>query len=321
MKCFLWLQKVSECSLKKMSGHGSFRWQTPGIPTLGGRQFWSDILISAGSRVQRNFWTGHHRTLDAANRRHGFGSRETCLEAIGRASSPGAALDDGVVDRLAGRRETLIVFLHGLFRSRASLGLLERRLALQGWSTLAIEYPSAVGSIFDHARQVNDVLNQTRGYSRVIFVGHSLGGLVARAALVDPVDWRSRMTVVGLIQLGTPNRGAQLARWLCRSAVLRKLLTAPVRELTAKIDVPEPALEVPVTVIAGGRSGGGYNPWLDGNNDGVVRVEETVMARAHSHHVVPAIHTLLMNHPRTTGLVARTVRAWSSAPCPRTTSR
>lgn len=238
MKSIFWPQKVSECSLKKLIDHASFRRQMPRIPTLGGRQFWSDILIHGGARVQRNFWTGHHRTLDAANRRHEFGLRETCLEAIGRASSPGVALDGAVVDRHAGRRETLIVFLHGLFRSRALLGCLERRLALQGWSTMAIGYPSAVASIVDHARQVNDVLNQTRGYSRVIFVGHSLGGLVARAALADSVDWRSRMTVMGLIQLGTPNQGAQFARWLCRSTVLRKLLTAPVRELAAKIFIP-----------------------------------------------------------------------------------
>ena len=258
---------------RHMSGPGLFS----RIPTMGGRQFWSDVWIGGGARIQRNVWTGHHRTLDAANRRIVFGSRPVCLTSARKMVSGRQSM---ARDIRSSRQATLIVFLHGLYQSRKSLQRLENRLACLGWSTMAIGYPSAVASIQDHAGQVNRLLDQTHGYSRIIFVGHSLGGLVARAALADPGGWHARMTVAGLIQLGTPNQGAQLASWLRRRRVIRKFLTTPVRELSTRITLPEPHREIPVMVIAGGGSRGrGYNPWLEGNNDGVVRVEETALTR------------------------------------------
>ena len=42
--------------------------------TLGGTQFWSDVLVQRDWRIQRNAWTGHHRLLDGQNSRHAWGS-------------------------------------------------------------------------------------------------------------------------------------------------------------------------------------------------------------------------------------------------------
>ena len=39
---------------------GKDGWTLP-VPTLGGRQVWSDVLVRDGWRVQKNLLTGRHR--------------------------------------------------------------------------------------------------------------------------------------------------------------------------------------------------------------------------------------------------------------------
>jgi hypothetical protein len=65
-------------------------------------------------------------------------------------------------------------------------------------------------------------------------------------------------------------------------------------------------------VIAGGRADGkGFNRLFGGDNDGVVQVVETRLVRPHAFHLVPTIHTLLMNHPETLRIVVRAIENWS----------
>ncbi len=49
--------------------------QPPNLPakTLGGTQFWSDVLVQRDWRIQRNAWTGHCRLLDGQNVRRAWG--------------------------------------------------------------------------------------------------------------------------------------------------------------------------------------------------------------------------------------------------------
>lgn len=285
------------------------------FPTLGGRHFWSDVMVRDCTRVERNHWTGHYRTLNPRDRRLGFGSRTRCFAAARRDSLVGA---EGKLRREKAnpaRRETLVVLLHGLYRSRRAMGHLEQALRARGLSTDAINYPSAVWSIQDHADQVNELLDETEGFTRVIFVSHSLGGFVARAALGIAAPWRSRMSVGGLVQLGPPNQGAQLARILREKPIIGALLSETPRALGDPSETPEPPAEIPVLAIAGGTAGGkGFNRLLDGNNDGVVRVVETRLRGPHVFHLIPTFHTLLMNHPETVRRVAEAVQTWSGQP-------
>jgi pimeloyl-ACP methyl ester carboxylesterase len=52
-------------------------------------------------------------------------------------------------------------------------------------------------------------------YPAVVFVAHSLGGLAARQAALDLLELQgnARFPIVGLLLLGTPNSGTQLARY------------------------------------------------------------------------------------------------------------
>lgn len=272
------------------------------LPTLGGRHFWMDIDVATTHRVQRNVWTGHCRLLDRHDRRWAAGTLGHC-RAAARRHFPTSV-----------QAGTLVVLLHGLYRSRHSLARLERRLNEAGWITIAPNYPSGHADLPTLGDWLNRVMNSIAGYERVAFVAYSLGGLVLRAALGRDSPWRRRLAVAGAVQIGTPNRGAQAAALLRGLAEDSGLAGPAARALCRPIDLTEPPAEIPVTVIAGGNGRSGFNPFLEGDDDGIVRVAETRLGRDHDFHLVPTLHGLLIGHPATDDLVRAALTAWTAVP-------
>lgn len=261
------------------------------IPTTGGGQFWADRRYCDGWRVQENVVTGHHRLLDAANRRHVFGTLEQCLARLGEVQLDVAPPE-------------VVVLLHGLGRSRRSLLKLGRTLEVAGHHTIPLDYPSTRRSLNGHVEQVVQVLEHLEGAQRVNFVTHSLGGIVTRGVLSSPA-WPERLAQGRVVMMAPPNQGASLARILQNR--VPKLFGAAVGpsgfEIANGPPYPEPS--VPVMVIAGRPRDGGLNPLLEGDDDGVVCVEETKLQSMEEHLVVDAIHTVVMDHPEATSAAVR----------------
>lgn len=275
------------------------------LPTLGGRHFWADLAIAPSHRIQRHVWTGHCRLLDRAGRRLAAGTLGHCQDTAGRLAVPTASGD------------TLVVLLHGLYRSGRCFRRLERRLHDLGCDVVAPNYPSGHAGLAALGGWLNELMTDIAGYRQVVFVTYSLGGLVLRSAFAGDDRWRSRMPIAGIVQIGPPNRGARAA------AIIRGLppgnrITGPAaRELFDPICLPEPPVEVPVLVIAGGTGGNGFNPLLDGDDDGVVRVAETRLDRPHGFHRVATLHGLLTGDPETRQLVRAAIQDWTAAPMER----
>lgn len=113
-------------------------------------------------------------------------------------------------DRLhAGR--TPVVLIHGYHCSRGVWWWLRRRLEAAGWPVATINLEPVYAGIDDYveplARRI-DAVRAATGAARVILVGHSMGGLVARAYLRR----HGPACVARLVTLGTPHRGSALAR-------------------------------------------------------------------------------------------------------------
>ena len=101
---------------------GYWNWS---IKTLGGRQFWTDVRHLDGWRIQRNHVTGHFRLLDPANVRHAWGNLTHCygqMDVIAEAKN------------LQPHRGKVVVLLHGLVRSHASMLPLAVHLEDAGFS-------------------------------------------------------------------------------------------------------------------------------------------------------------------------------------------
>ena len=60
---------------------------------------------------------------------------------------------------------------------------------------------------------------------------------------------------------------------------------------------------------SGGTGAGGHNPLLEGDDDGIVTVEETKLAGMAEHVVVDAIHTFVMDHPEARAAALRFLSA------------
>ena len=267
------------------------------LPTWGGKQFWADWRWREGWRIQENILTGHHRLLDARDRRLAWGSWEACL----------AEFDKSAPAPQPQRKGHLVVLLHGMGRSRSALSTMQETLEQHGWAVAAISYPSTRRSIDQHVVQIESVLNHLQGYDQVSFVTHSLGGVIVRELLapqraaVEHSDgyWQQQMTAQRIVMLAPPNRGASFAQKVENYAPFEWIFGETGLALTpqAMADVAVP--QIPVFVIAGAKGNQGvFNPWLQGPNDGVVRVEETHLEGEAGHLVVDNIHTFLMNDPQ-----------------------
>ncbi len=136
------------------------------------------------------------------------------------------------VPRAAGGRARPVILLHGIYCNAASWWWMRRRLDACGIApayTLDEEPP--LGSIDGFAQQLAQFIAQVRattGAERVVLVGHSMGGIVARACLTLPGLPRQ---VEKLVTLGSPHHGSRHAflgigadsrelehdsDWLCR---------------------------------------------------------------------------------------------------------
>jgi triacylglycerol esterase/lipase EstA (alpha/beta hydrolase family) len=132
-----------------------------------------------------------------------------------------------------------VVLVHGLYHNGSAWLLFARRLRRAGFTDLhTYQYNSFTGE-FDQAvdglRRELDRLLGARPGARVMLVGHSLGGLVCRAAAGDP-QYSER--VAALVTLGSPHAGSELAR-LGGNAMARGLI--PGRAIPAAVaQAPDP---------------------------------------------------------------------------------
>ena len=105
-----------------------------------------------------------------------------------------------------------VLLLHGYFCNRALWQPLAKRLAAAGHCVAAIDLEPTWGSIDDYAPQIAQAvaaLQRETGAARVALVGHSMGGLAARAYLRAWGD----AAVDRVVTLGTPHRGTRHARF------------------------------------------------------------------------------------------------------------
>jgi len=240
-----------------------------------GTQLWADTRWRDGWRVQRRWDAESSRLLDPQGRIMCRGSFEECERALAEARPRFAPADH------------LVVLLHGLGRTRRSLARLDRALCQAGFTTARLDYPSMRRPIEEHASTVADLLDHVPTPRKLSFVSHSLGGLIIRQLFSYDRPWRS--VVDRIVMVAPPNQGASLAASLDKGKVMRGILGPSYGQISEGFATTLPVPDVPFAVFAGEIVG------MPG--DGLVTVDETRLDGMSEHHVVPAIHTFVMNHP------------------------
>ncbi len=189
-----------------------------------------------------------------------------------------------------------IILVHGMFRSRASLVLLRLRLARAGHEPSLFGYSVATetfSGIVERFLQLAARLD-----APFAIVGHSLGGVIARAATPSLPAGLAR-----IVMLGTPNCRPELARRFSRYSVFAVAGDSGRRLADEAFWNTLPTPKVPTLVVAG-TAGPRWGPLGDRPSDGVVAVDETRLEGA-EHREVPCLHTFIMNSPEVARLTTR----------------
>lgn len=116
-------------------------------------------------------------------------------------------------------RRPPVILVHGLYHNPAAWFVMRHRLARAGYLDVRCYGYASFGRDFaDIAAGLARFMLETAQQApqgRVLLLGHSLGGLVIRAACADPRVVSGRQCrVAGVVTLGTPHRGSTLARVL-----------------------------------------------------------------------------------------------------------
>lgn len=186
-----------------------------------------------------------------------------------------------------------ILFVHGMGRSPLSGWPLLQQLRRAGLDTASFAYATSLDSFSPITARLASRIRQLASQGDYALIGHSLGGVLIRAALDTlPPDTRQPSRV---FLLGSPQRASRLARSL-QDNLLYRLLTRDCGQLLAseqQMQAISP-LAAPCTGIFGVRGLPlKQSPFRNEANDGVVAVSEIAADWISDQVRVPVVHTLL----------------------------
>ena len=184
-----------------------------------------------------------------------------------------------------------VSLVHGFLANSLILSLLGRRLRGHGYRTTPWGYLNMCCSIRVHAERFAEALERLDarpGVGTIHLVTHSMGGIIARAALEL---FRPRK-LGRFVMLAPPNHGSFVAT--AAAAVLGRVFR-PVAELSTADDSFVNSLGMPQDVDVGVIAAG----W-----DALVSEESTHPDVPHAHVTLPCMHSSLLFRRDTADLVA-----------------
>lgn len=156
-----------------------------------------------------------------------------------------------------------VLILHGLGRTSVSMRYLYLRLKTARFDVELMDYPSRSATI----DELTDLLWEDIPEEGVLnFVGHSLGGLLAKGLMKRlPPERRGR-----IVQLGSPNFGSEIA---ARAEILGPIMGPALAELGPKASADDEGLDIGAIAGTAALPALSLITGIDGENDGKVSVE------------------------------------------------
>ncbi|MCB0340344.1 MAG: hypothetical protein KDD53_12105 [Bdellovibrionales bacterium] len=185
-----------------------------------------------------------------------------------------------------------VILLHGLLRSKYSMAYLGSALSRAGFKVFNFGYRSRKYSIAHHAEVLCEFASHRVERSVPLhFVTHSLGSLVVRTFAHN---YSSEFSLGRAVMLGPPNQGSQFARKVGFFSGIRSFM-GPSFEEICNLQIPIGSDCLEIGIIAGGVSHEkGISPFIDGDDDGVVSVQETKLPGAKDTIILKSMHSVMM---------------------------
>jgi pimeloyl-ACP methyl ester carboxylesterase len=192
-----------------------------------------------------------------------------------------------------------VILLHGISRTARSFRKMQTVLEGRGFATLNQDYASRRKALEALAEDIHPAIQRFADGidGSVHFVGHSMGGLLARVYIA-----RYRPKRLGrVVMLGTPNSGSEIADRLGHFRAYRAFFGPAGQQLGTRRDEAVNALfpptDYPVGIIAGNRS---IYPitsaFLPKPHDGRVSVVNTRLDGMADHIVIRTSHPWLVRN-------------------------
>lgn len=189
-----------------------------------------------------------------------------------------------------------VVLLHGILLTARSMRPLEKCLKKAGYRVLNLTYPSRHYELEELAERIHPAIAPfiASAEGPVHFIGHSMGGLLIRTYLDRyPTPKRGRV-----VMLGTPNHGSEVADFLRRNWLYRRLF-GPAGQQLCTGSTYKPLGAGDAGVIAGDFCWNPLSARMIGKpNDGQVSVASSRLDTPHEHVVLRAAHTLMPRNKR-----------------------
>lgn len=185
------------------------------------------------------------------------------------------------------------LFVHGMGRTPLSGWPLLWQLRRGGLTTRTFGYVTAWASFPSIKTRLLARICLLASQGDYVLIGHSLGGVLLRAALAElPPSVRQP---THLFLLGSPVHAARLAKRLGNNRLFRALTgdCGAVLGSDARMAAIEPSY-TPTTSVVGVRGmSGPHSPFAQEMNDGVVALSEVSAAWLTDQVQIPTLHTLL----------------------------
>ena len=196
------------------------------LPTMGGRQFWGDIVFLSGWRIQHNVVTDHYRLLDSHDVRRAWGREEECRAALKTFQ------EKGQIPKMSGRA---VILVHGIIRSSKSFSSLTKRLAETGATVVPFDYPSTRVDLETSTGYLQKVIDSLEGIEEIDFVVHSMGGILVRSYL-KATEQNPDPRLRRMVMMGVPNHGARIANLVKDLGAFKMIFGPAGQELVEDVD-------------------------------------------------------------------------------------
>lgn len=174
-----------------------------------------------------------------------------------------------------------VYIIHGWANSKTILRRIHKDVSKVGFVTENYAFPALMVDLDSLGIQLcRDVKNDN--YDSVSFVTHSMGALIFRNMLKYSGKDPDFPYIYRVVMIAPPNQGADIADHFDSKEGLQKILGPNVRKMQTDSNSYANQLPVPINceigIIIGARGKRiGYNPLINGDNDGLLKPEHTLL--------------------------------------------